>query len=203
MSKEVKDCLKASVCWFLVFIIMIFCSVVTGIDGIFAFIGMFSLFASIVCLAIAPIISIKNKITNTNSYIAIKEKQILKKQEKRKQEEEAKKELLNKKEEALKLEAETLIVQARAEMASTLLEKYANIDKDYLSKEKRESKKIEIKNMLVEQLDSLREDLERLNSYNVDNETKEKIVCNLKVIVTEMIDKLEDAIYYIEEEEMK
>ena len=203
MNKEVKDLLEASVCWFGVFVIMLICSIITGIDGIFCFIGMFSLVASPICLVGAIIVFVKNKVENTNTYINMKEKQILKNQEKKKQEEKTKKEILNRKQEALQLEAETLIVQARVEMASTLLDNYSNVDKNYLSKEKRVNKKVEIKNMLVEQLDSLREDLERLNNYNVDNdETKEKIIYNLKIVVGGMIDKLEDAIYYIDEKEL-
>ena len=197
MNNEIKDYFKASICWFGVFILMLICSIITGIDGIFTFVGIFGLVASVICLVGAIIKFIKNKVVNTNSYITMKEKQILKNQEKKKQEEE----MLNKKEEALRLEGETVLIQARIEITSTLIENYANIGKDYLSKEKQESKKVEIKNMLVEQLDSLREDLERLNNYNVDNETKEKIIHNLKIVVEEMIDKLEDIIYYIEENE--
>ena len=197
MNNEIKDYFKASICWFGVFILMLICSIITGIDGIFTFVGIFGLVASVICLIGAIIKFIKNKVVNTNSYIAMKEKQILKNQEKKKQEDEMKQQV----KEALQLENETVIIQDKAEMVANLLESYININKDYLSKEKRESKKIEIKNMLVEQLDSLREDLERLNSYNVNDETKEKIVANLKTIVEEVIDKLEDAIYYIEENE--
>ena len=201
MNKGVKDWLKASVCWLGVFILTIICSIITGIDGIFALFGMLSLIASPICFIGAIISFIKNKVVNTNSYITMKEKQILKNQEKKKQEEKMKKEFLDRKKEALQLEAETVLIQARIEITSALLENYANIDKDYLSKEKQESKRIEIKSMLVEQLDSLREDSERLNSYNVDNETKEEIIRNLKNVVVKMIDKLEDVIYYIEENE--
>ena len=50
MKKDIEDWLKASVCWFLVFIIMLICSIITGIDGIFCFIGIFSLIGSIVCI---------------------------------------------------------------------------------------------------------------------------------------------------------
>ena len=50
MKKEVKDSLQASVFWFGVFVIMLICSIITGIDGIFCFIGMFGLVAGIICL---------------------------------------------------------------------------------------------------------------------------------------------------------
>ena len=78
MKKDIKDCLKASVCWFLVFIIMLICSIITGIDGIFCFIGIFSLIGSIVCLitGIVKLVKlVKNKVENTNTYINMKEKQ--------------------------------------------------------------------------------------------------------------------------------
>lgn len=49
-NKEAKDFFKASLCWVGLFFIMIFCSVITGIDGIFAFIGASSIVLSIVCI---------------------------------------------------------------------------------------------------------------------------------------------------------
>lgn len=49
-NKEAKDFFKASLCYVGIFFIMIFCSVVTGIDGIFAFIGASSIVLSIVCI---------------------------------------------------------------------------------------------------------------------------------------------------------
>ena len=64
MKKDIKDCLKASVCWFLVFIIMLICSIITGIDGIFCFIGIFSLIGSIVCLITGIVKLVKNKVGN-------------------------------------------------------------------------------------------------------------------------------------------
>lgn len=49
-DKEAKDLFKASLCYLILFFIMIFCSVITGIDGVFAFIGIFSIVGSIICL---------------------------------------------------------------------------------------------------------------------------------------------------------
>lgn len=65
MDKQVKDSLKASVGWFCTFILMLICSIITGIDGIFMFIGIFSIFGSIVCLASAFIYFVKIKIYGT------------------------------------------------------------------------------------------------------------------------------------------
>ena len=75
MNNEIKDYFKASICWFGVFILMLICSIITGIDGIFCFIGMFSLVASPICLVGAIIVFVKNKVENTNTYINMKEKQ--------------------------------------------------------------------------------------------------------------------------------
>ena len=49
-NKEAKDFFEASLCYIGIFFIMIFCSVITGVDGIFAFIGASSIVLSIVCL---------------------------------------------------------------------------------------------------------------------------------------------------------
>lgn len=56
--------LKASFAWFLVFIIMLFCSAISGIDGIFMFIGYFALFCSIFCLLGGIVDLVKNKVGN-------------------------------------------------------------------------------------------------------------------------------------------
>ena len=73
MNKEVKDFLNASVIWLVIFVLMLICSIVTGIDGIFCFIGMFSLFASAVCLCGAFIVSAKNKILETKNKYKIQD----------------------------------------------------------------------------------------------------------------------------------
>ena len=75
MKEDIKHDLKTSVCWILVFIIMLFCSAITGIDGIFMFIGYFALFGSIFCLLYGIVNLVKNKVENTNTYINMKEKQ--------------------------------------------------------------------------------------------------------------------------------
>ena len=65
MDKEIKDSLFKGFCWFCTFILMLICSIITGIDGIFAFIGIISLFASPFCLVCAFIHFVKNKIYGT------------------------------------------------------------------------------------------------------------------------------------------
>ena len=199
---EAKQFFQASLYWFVLFFLMMICSIVTGIDGIFAFVGVFSLLGSIVCLIGGIIKYTKNKVENTNTYVSMKEKQILRNQEKQKQKEAMEKEIMERKKEVLQLEAESLIVQARIEIASTLLKNYSNVDKEYVSTAKRISKKNEIKKMLIEQLDNLRQDFERLDGYETNDTTKQEIVSNLKTVVKGMIDKLEDSIYYIEEKEL-
>lgn len=49
-NEEAKNFFKASLLYLVVFFIMIFCSAVSGIDGIFAFFGILSIIASIICL---------------------------------------------------------------------------------------------------------------------------------------------------------
>lgn len=77
MNKEVKDLLEASVCWFGVFVIMLICSIITGIDGIFCFIGMFSLVAGIICLVVGLIEHFAN--TTKTRYKKTDDKEFLEK----------------------------------------------------------------------------------------------------------------------------
>ena len=80
MNKEVKKGLKASVVYFCIFISMVICSEITGVDGIIAYIGMFSLFASPLCLIYAFINFLKSKTVGTeNRYKKSDDKEFLEK----------------------------------------------------------------------------------------------------------------------------
>ena len=73
MNKEVKNCLKASVGWFGVFVIMLIDSMlcdlagIDALDGFFAFVGMFSLFVSPLCLIYAVVEFLKSKTVGTKN----------------------------------------------------------------------------------------------------------------------------------------